>query len=102
MNTIKRSIGTILICSWPLLGFKRGVDSYNYHYSNNRLYRHSEKMKSPPLYLDKLFWGVGGTFCYLNPITFLFVLYKEVYRIEVNLRGLEDEKKTDYYNEVFF
>lgn len=101
MNNTKRIIGLITIFGWPVLGFKRGVDSYNYHYSNNRLYRHSEKMKYP-LYLDKFAWGVGGTFWYLNPLGAFLGVYKEVYRLEVNLRGLEDEKKTDYYNSVVF
>lgn len=99
MNNTKRAIGLITIIGWPALGFKRGIDSYNYNYSNNKLYRYSEKTKST-LYLDKLAWGAGGLFCYLNPFTFFIVLYKEIFRIEVNLRGLEDEKKTDYYNEV--
>jgi hypothetical protein len=101
MNNTKRIIGLIPILGWPSLGFKRGLNSYDYNYSNNKLYRNSEKEKSP-LYLHKIAWGVGGIFWYLNPATFLFVLYKEVYRLEVNLRGLEDEKKTDYYNEVLF
>jgi len=99
MNNTKRTIGLITIIGWPVLGFKRGVDSYNYHYSNNRLYRHSEKKKYP-LYIDKSVWGVGGMLWYLNPVGLVFGLYKEVYRLEVNLRGLEDEKKTAYYNEV--
>jgi len=99
MNNTKIIIRLIPIFGWPALGFKRGINSYDYNYSNNKLYKHYEKAKHP-FYLDKLAWGVGGTFLYLNPCTFLFVLYKEVYRIEVNLRGIEDEKKTDYYNEV--
>ena len=98
-NNIKNTAMFITMCSWPALGFKRGVDSYHYHYSNNRLYRHSEKMKHP-LYLDKLVWGIGGMLWYSNPVGGFFGLYKEIYRLEVNLRGLEDEKKTDYYNEV--
>jgi len=98
-NNIKNKIIFVTLSSWSALGFKRGVDSYNYHYSNNRLYRDFEKMKHP-LYLDKLVWGIGGILCYLNPITACVVLYKEVYRLEVNLRGIEDEKKTDYYNKV--
>ena len=102
MNNTKRIIGLIPIFGWTSLGFIRGLNSYNYNYSNNKLYRNSEKAAKPPLYLHKIAWGVGGIFWYLNPVTFCFVLYKEVYRIEVNLRGLEDEKKTDYYNEVLF
>ena len=101
MNNVKRTIGLITIFGWHALGFKRGINSYDYNYSNNKLYKHSEKEK-PPLYLDKIAWGIGGTFCYFSPFTFFVVLYKEIYRIEVNLRGLEDEKKTRYYNEVLF
>ena len=99
MNNTKRIIGVVTICGWPILGFKRGMNSYDYNYSNNRLYRHSEKMKYP-LYLDKLVWGIGGMLWYFNPVGAFFGLYKEVYRLEVNLRGIEDEKLTAYYNEV--
>jgi hypothetical protein len=101
MNNTKRFIGLIPILGWPILGFKRGLNSYDYNYSNNKLYKYSENPKHP-LYLDKLVWGVGGIFWYLNPCTFFFVLYKEIYRLEINLRGLEDEKKTEYYNKVLF
>ena len=96
MNNSK-IITRLTITAWALLGLKRGVNSYDYNYSRNRLYRNS---LVGPFYIDKAVWGFVGTMLYLNPVTFLFVLYKEVYRIEVNLRGLEDEKKRDYYNEV--
>ena len=98
MNNTKRIIGLIPILGWPALGFKRGMNSYDYNYSNNKIYKSSTR----PLYLHKIAWGLGGIFWYLNPCTFFFVLYKEIYRTEVNLIGLEDEKKTDYYNEVLF
>jgi len=101
MNNAKRTIGLITIFGWPTLGFKRGMNSYDYNYSNNKLYKYSEKAHRP-FYLDKIGWGLLGACCYFNPFTFFIVLYKEVYRIEVNLRGLEDEKKTDYYNKVLF
>ena len=99
MNNTKRAIGLIPILGWPILGFKRGMNSYDYNYSNNRLYRHSEKMKYP-LYLDKLVWGIGGMLWYSNPVGGFLGLYKEIYRLEVNLRNIEDEKLTAYYNEV--
>ena len=99
MNNTKRIIGLIPILGWPALGFKRGINSYDYNYSNNRLYRHSEKMKYP-LYLDKLVWGIGGMLWYSIPVGWFLGLYKEIYRLEVNLRNIEDEKKTAYYNEV--
>jgi hypothetical protein len=99
MNNIKRNIGFITFCVWPVLGFKRGLNSYDYNFSNNKLYKHHEKAKHP-FYLDKLAWGITGTVMYLMPPFCLIVAYKEMYRLEVNVRGLENEKKTDYYNEV--
>ena len=86
-----------LIGIWPLLGFKRGMDSYNHHHSKNDLYI---KQKGPPLFIDKIGWGICSAGAYINPCTIPLILYKEVYRLEVNLRGLEEEKKKDYYNEV--
>ena len=94
-NSIKNGVRFIAVWAWPVLGFYRGLNSYNYNYVKNRLYRHSN-----PFYIDKMGWGAVGALIYLNPITFFFVLYKEVYRLEVNLRGIEDEKNTDYYNEL--
>jgi len=85
-----------LIGIWPLFGFKRGMDSYDYHHLKN-VYIRSE---SSPLFIDKIGWGICSTIAYINPFTIPFILYKEVYRLEVNLRGLEEEKKTDYYNRV--
>jgi hypothetical protein len=97
---IKHSIIFISTCAWGILGFKRGLNSYDHDYScRDKLFQHSKK-KTNPFYIDKLGWGLAGTLTYINPCTFFFVLYKEVYRLEVNLRGLEDEKKTDYYNTV--
>jgi len=98
-NNIKSIVTITMVCGWPILGFKRGINSYNYNYEQNKLYKHHEKAKHP-FYLDKLAWGIFSALAYFNPATGIIVLYKEIYRIEVNLRGLEDEKKTDYYNEV--
>jgi hypothetical protein len=95
MNRIKIN-SRCLIGLWPLLGFKRGMDSYDYNYSKN-----AAVMKKPNhLLIDKIGWGICSAGAYINPVTFLYVLYKEVYRLEVNIRGLEEDKKTDYYNEV--
>ena len=98
-NNIKSIVAVTTVCGWPILGFKRGINSYNYNYEHNKLYSHGKPIKNP-LYLHKLAWGIVSAIAYINPATGLIGLYKEVYRIEVNLRGLEDEKKTDYYNEV--
>ena len=96
MNNSK-IITRLTISAWALLGLKRGLNSYDYNYLRNKMYRNS---LIEPFYIDKAGWGFAGIIIYLNPATFLIVLYKEIYRLEVNLRGLEDEKKTDYYNKV--
>ena len=98
MNNIKRSIGLFVIFGWPTLGFMRGIHSYDYHYSNGELYRNSVNKKY--MYTDAFMWGCGSTFAYLNPFLLPITLGKEIYRLEVNLRGIEDEKKTDTYNKV--
>ena len=95
---IRGTIGLVTICGWPILGFKRGVNSYDYHYSNNKLYQNSETKQY--LYTDAFMWGFGSIFAYLNPFMCPITLGKEIYRLEVNLRGLEQEKKTEYYNRV--
>lgn len=90
MNSIKSKIKIAIIGSWITLGFKRGINSYDYFNSKNKV----------PLYLDRFIWGIGGVFCYVNPIFVPRNLYKEMYRLEVNIRGIEDEKNTYYYNSV--
>jgi hypothetical protein len=76
---------------WSVLGFKRGLQSYDYQVIR----------KEPYLYLHKGQYGFAGLFLYMNPFLLPLTLYKEMYRLEVNLRGLEQEKKTDYYNQLF-
>jgi hypothetical protein len=91
MNNIKGTIRVITICGWPILGFKRGINSYNYHHLHDKLSDSSENKKY--FYTDAFMWGVGSTLAYLNPIFCFITIGKEIYRLEVNLRGLEDEKK---------
>jgi hypothetical protein len=94
---IKGAITTSIICGWPLLGFKRGMNSYDYSYNKDKKQNLEQK---PYLFSNKVLWGVCSTISYINPFLFFIVLGKEIYRLEVNLRGFEDEKKTDFYNEV--
>jgi hypothetical protein len=80
--------------SWSVLGFTRGLQSYDYTYTKSI-------HKEPYLYISKGQQGLLGIFLYMNPLLFPITLYKEMYRLEVNLRGLEEEKKTVYYNSIF-
>lgn len=75
---------------WCGLGFKRGVNSYNYRHNDKETY----------LYSNMVFKGMFGTFLYGNPVLFPFFAYKELYRLETDIRNLEDEKKTRYYNDL--
>jgi hypothetical protein len=86
------ALGTL--CAWSLLGFKRGVNSYDASHKKDHQYQYQY------LYLHKGLWGIGSALAYINPFTFFIVLYKEAYRLEVELRGLEEEKLTKHYNEV--
>ena len=80
--------------SWSLLGFKRGLDSYDYKYNKFKSIH-----KEPYLYIDKGQQELLGIFLYINPFFLPINIYKEIYRLEVNIRGLE---KTDYYNIIIF
>lgn len=87
MNRLK-----LVVVGWGSLGFYRGL--MDYHYSVCK-YEHTH------LYTSQICYGMAGTIYYLNPGLLLFSLPKELYRLEVNLRGLEQEKYTDKYNELF-
>lgn len=89
---IKRVLLASYVGGTTVLGFRRGYDSYKYD---------TEKRKKTFLYSDACYEGLFGIFGYVNPITFVFsALPKEIYRIEVNLRDLKEEKNTDYYHKL--
>lgn len=92
---IKASIG--LGSCWCLLGFKRGLNVYDYTY--NKFNAYSDK-KEPYMYSTKFANGLLGVVIYVNPVLLAITIPKEIYRLEVNIRGIEDEKKTDYYNKI--
>ncbi len=82
------------VSCWGILGFRRGIQSYDYTYNKR-------KDNSPHLYSTQMMHGLLGFVIYINPVLICRTLLKEIYRAEVNIRGLQDEKKTDYYNELF-
>ena len=75
---------------WSSLGFNRGMNDYEY-----RIQKQNEK-----LYSMKIWYGVFGVMTYLNPILLIFTIPKEIYRLEVNVRNMDDEKKTNFYNSL--
>ena len=91
-----------------VLGFYRGVGHYTYNYKNemDKYEKNKEKsynlIEKPNFFYYKCFsCGIFGMIIYVNPLTFIYMIPKELYRLEVNLRKMEDEKKTDYYNDIF-
>lgn len=72
---------------WVGLGFYRGTN----------MYRHDVKSEKF-MYSDSIGWGLFGMFMYANPAFFPVGMRKEAYRLEVNARNLEIEKK---YHDLF-
>jgi hypothetical protein len=86
-----------LLAYWSALGFYRGVNSYKYE---NETYTKRYAKPVRYLYSATLLYGITGSVIYLFPVLLPITIAKEIYRIEVNLRGLNDDKKTRYYNEL--
>ena len=82
------------IC-WAGVGFNRGIEEYDYKHKYNEYY------KKKYLHTDRFCSGFFVSILYVNPAFLPFIIYKEIYRLEVNYRGLEDEKNSDYYNKIF-
>ena len=91
MNKIKYSLA-IMGGGWGGLGFIRGINSYTYNYNKHESY----------LYSKSLFHGIFGLFIYIHPIILPYTIYKEVYRLEIDMRNIEDEKKTSFYNNLLW
>jgi hypothetical protein len=87
-NGQKNKMKIAVVTMWCLLGFKRGLNHYDYNYA-----KYDREENKPYMYTSKIPYGVAGTLFYANPFTTPIKLYKELYRLEVNIRGLESEKK---------
>jgi hypothetical protein len=107
-----------------MLGFYRGTQEYDFEnkvnmklYDKELLYynRQSEKYKKdkieypmicfsepkPPMkpnhfYITRMIYGFYGASVYAIPFTGAVCLMKEIYRIEINLRDFDDEKKQNF------
>jgi hypothetical protein len=80
---------------WCGLGFCRGMNSYKFEY-----FYYKKNNENNLIYTNQFLHGTIGTFFYAVPFFFPFFLYKEIYRLEVNIRNLEYEKKSRFYNEL--
>ena len=94
-HTISRQTNALIgaAISWTSLGFYRGIQDYNYDCA--KCANTHQK-----LYSDQFGRGMLGSFLYINPFFGLVLLQKEIYRLEVNVRSLENEKHTDYYRKL--
>jgi len=97
---IQKSLSIIGYSSWCGLGFIRGINSYTHNHNKDSYNRYRETENY--LYLNSLCYGFSGLVIYANPLFLPVSVYKELYRLEVNLRNLENEKKTDFYNNLWY
>lgn len=118
----------IIICSWAALGFYRGAKQYSYNCDveikkyAEKIRKYAEEIKkydeknkknadkpefgmtTKPKFMTTscIFRGFMGTALYLFPCTMPFVAYKEIYRLEMNIRGIdEDINSTNYYDLIY-
>ena len=90
----KYYLSIIGVSCWSGLGFIRGVNSYKYEHNK-------WEAEKPLLYSSLVGHGIVGVIFYVHPILLPFNIYKEIYRLEINIRDLENEKKSRFYNELF-
>lgn len=70
---------------WLGLGVIRGINQYNYEYSSDNRF----------FYTKNIYNGIAGLLLYTIPVMLPFIIYKELYRLEVNIRGIQ--KTEEYY-----
>ncbi len=91
------------------LGFYRGVQSQkfmvdkdNQHAQEMATIRNNEYKPEKIMYSKCILHGLFGGIVYNNLFFMPVTISKEVYRLEINLRNIEDGKKTEFYNSVLF
>ncbi len=75
--------------SWVMLGAKRGTDTYTYEIEKKQKYESTNHM-----YSEQMLYAIAGGISYSIPLLFPIFMFKEMKRLEVNIRGLKivDEK----------
>ncbi|NBY41342.1 MAG: hypothetical protein EBQ66_10775, partial [Flavobacteriia bacterium] len=90
---LKRSRVAAGAVAWCSLGFYRGMALYDHRFNTRRI-----GANDPPyMYSYRIYNGCNGVFFYANPVFLLFIIPKEIYRLEVNFREIHSEKKKDRY-----
>lgn len=93
----------VLPIGWGSLGIYRGIKLFDNKYQRDcKSHENNPKYCPKPkyFYYEYISYGVYGFFMYFFPVALIPIVMKEVYRLEVNIRNLDDEKKTDKYNEL--
>ena len=91
----------LIIPPWAAVGFYRGIKKYDYDYKKECIqYEKNKNCNKSPQYFYSTCMSVGvcGFLLYVNPFLFPIILGKEIYRLEVNIRGLDEEKDKNYYD----
>ena len=93
--------------AWGTLGFYRGVQYNNILHKkelnkyNDLLNRGIVTRKRPQqYYLSKFAYGLFTSFMYFVPVVNLFYIAKEFWRLEIFLRGLDEDTESDQYNHL--
>jgi hypothetical protein len=84
-----KTIYVPLYTAWASIGFMRGINAYKYKVKDE---------KDEYFHTSSIIYGCYGLILYTNPPTAVLMLCKEMYRLEVNIRNMENEKKSGFYN----
>ena len=104
---MSKIIPKILYGSWGLLGFYRGTQYYDFYHEQEIQKRLNDRdlndrdLNDRDFYSNKIGAGAFGTVAYILPFFCVFPLIKEMHRLEINLYGLEEEKKKPEYYSLF-
>ena len=66
------------------------------------IYGREPKLPDRPAYffITSIYYGLFEFAIYIIPITFPLAFWKELYRLEIKFRNINDEKNERYYNEL--
>lgn len=96
-DKVLKRLGIGYLC-YGGLGFYRGLEEDTFNYNQKMHNKPADYIsKHPQLYSKQIGNGLFGSLLYFSVFPLAFItIPKELYRLEVNLRGLEKTKK--YYS----